>query len=147
MHSARLEGVLSALWPAVTSGDTDAARIVLRTRGGLAKLFGLTALARVAIGAPINEVEFANEAARLIESIARLGGGDDLSRSMPGGAGRTVLDDGDRTALPRESNEFAHPPSSRKQPIITNCSKGNVCPNYKNRVTGLLRSDPGDYWG
>lgn len=98
VHSARLEGVLSAFWPAVTSGDADAARIVLRALDSLAKLFGLNAPTRVAIGSPISDVEFANEAARLIESIARLGGTDDLSRSLPRGAGRTVLDGGDRTS-------------------------------------------------
>ena len=43
VHSARLEGALSAFWPAVTSGDADAARIVLRALDSLAKLFGLNA--------------------------------------------------------------------------------------------------------
>ena len=65
VHSARREGVLSSFWPAATSGDTDAARIVLRTLDSLAKLYGLDAPTRVAVGAPISDVEFANEVARL----------------------------------------------------------------------------------
>lgn len=91
VHSARLEGVLLAFWPAATSGDTDAARIVLRTLDSLAKLFGLDAPTRVAVGAPLTNVGFANEAARLIESIASMGGTDDLLRSLPDGAGLGVI--------------------------------------------------------
>ncbi|WP_163725309.1 hypothetical protein [Mycobacterium gallinarum] len=92
VHLARLEGVLSAFWPAATSGDTDAARIVLRTLDSLAKLYGLDAPTRVAVGASLTDtVGFANEAARLIESIASMGGTDDLLLSLPDGAGHAVI--------------------------------------------------------
>lgn len=84
VHSARLEGVRSAFWPTAMSGDTDAARIVLRTLADLSRLFGLDAPARVAVGPTVSDVEFANEAARLIERIASLGGTDDALRSPPG---------------------------------------------------------------
>jgi hypothetical protein len=101
VHSARLEAVLLAFWPAATSGDTDAARIVLRTLDGLAKLYGLDAPARVAVGAAITDkVEFANEAARLIERIASMGGTDDLLRSLPGNAGYAVIAERQQAALP-----------------------------------------------
>ena len=89
VHSARLEGVLSSFWPAATSGDTDAARIVLRTLDSLAKLYGLDA-PRVAVGPTLSDVEFAKEAARLIESIASLGGTDDLLRSLAARARRCL---------------------------------------------------------
>lgn len=89
-----------AFWPAAQGGDTDAARIVLRTLDSLAKLYGLDAPTRVAVGPPISDIEFANEAARLIESIASLGGTDDLLRSLPNGAGQAVLDARSRTAAP-----------------------------------------------
>ncbi|WP_374157430.1 hypothetical protein ACEWX3_19805 [Mycobacterium sp. G7A2] len=92
VHGARLEAVLSSFWPATRSGDTDAARVVLRTLDGLAKLYGLNAPTRVAAGPPVSAVEFAEEAARLIESIASMGATDDLLRSLPGGAGQAVLD-------------------------------------------------------
>lgn len=92
VHSARLEAVLLAFWAAAQGGDTDAARIVLRTLDSLAKLYALDAPTRVSVGPMISDVEFANEAARLIESIASMGGMDDLLRSLPGGAGQRVLD-------------------------------------------------------
>lgn len=101
VHSARLEGVLSSFWPAATAGDTDAARIVLRTLDSLAKLYGLDAPARVAVGATVSDTAgFANEAARLIERIASMGGTDDLLRSLPNGAGRAVIAERVPTALP-----------------------------------------------
>lgn len=101
VHTARLESVLSSFWPAATSADTDAARIVLRTLDSLAKLYGLDPPARVAVGARITDnVEFANEAARLIERIASLGGTDDLLRSLPGGAGHQVIAECERATLP-----------------------------------------------
>jgi hypothetical protein len=107
VHSACLDGVLSSFWPAATSGATDAARIVLRTLDSLAKLYGLDAPTRVAVGPKISDVEFANEAARLIESIASLGGTDDLLRSLPNGAGQAVLDARSRTAVPERSDSAA----------------------------------------
>jgi hypothetical protein len=101
VHSARLEGVLSAFWAAAVAGDTDAARIVLRTLDSLAKLFGLDAPSRVALGATVGDtVDFANEAARLIESVASLGGTDDLLRSLPNGAGHAVIAEREQAALP-----------------------------------------------
>ncbi|MGY4652497.1 hypothetical protein [Mycobacterium sp. URHB0021] len=101
VHSARLEGVLSSFWPAATAGDTDAARIVLRTLDSLAKLYGLDAPARVAVGATVTDTAgFANEAARLIERIASMGGTDDLLRSLPNGAGYAVIAERMQTALP-----------------------------------------------
>lgn len=101
VHSARLEGVLSSFWPAATSGDTDAARIVLRTLDSLAKLFGLDAPTRVAVGSEsLTTIGFANEAARLIESIASMGGTDDLLRSLPDGAGHSVIAAREPAALP-----------------------------------------------
>ena len=70
VHGARLEAVLSSFWPAKRSGDTDAARIVLRTLDGLAKLYGLNADRR---GRPAGQRRrVAEEAARLIESIASM---------------------------------------------------------------------------
>lgn len=92
VHGARLEAVLSSFFPAAMSGDTDAARIVLRTLDSLAKLFGLDAPTRVAVAPHISEREFAEEAARLIDSIASMGATDDLLRSLPGGAGQAVID-------------------------------------------------------
>ncbi|OBK17863.1 hypothetical protein [Mycobacterium asiaticum] len=107
VHSARLESVLLAFWPAAQGRDTDAARIVLRTLDSLAKLYGLDAATRVAVGPTISETEFANEAARLIESIASLGGIDDLLRSLPNGAGQAVIDARSGTAVP-EPNSPGH---------------------------------------
>lgn len=100
VHGARLEGVLSSFWAAATSGDPEAARIVLRTLDSLAKLHGLDAPTRVAVGQPVSAVEFAEEAARLIESIASMGGTDDLLRSLPDDAGQAVLDARQSAALP-----------------------------------------------
>ena len=94
VHSARLEGVLSSFWPTAAAGDTDAARIVLRTLASLAKLNGLDAPARVSVGPPMmSNVDFANEAARLIERIATMGCTDDLLRSLPDGAGLAMLNE------------------------------------------------------
>jgi hypothetical protein len=107
VHSARLEAVLLAFGPAAASGATDAARIVLRTLDSLAKLYGLDAPTRVAVGPTISDVEFANEAARLIESIASLGGTDDLLRSLPNGAGQAVIDARSRTAVTERSDSAA----------------------------------------
>jgi hypothetical protein len=92
--------MLSSFWAAATSGDAEAARIVLRTLDSLAKLYGLDAPTRVAVGQPVSAVEFAEEAARLIESIASMGGTDDLLRSLPNGAGQAVLDARESAALP-----------------------------------------------
>jgi hypothetical protein len=101
VHSARLEAVLSSFWPAATAGDTDAARIVLRTLDSLAKLYGLDAPARVAVGATITDnFAFANEAARLIERIASTGGTDDLLRSIPDNVGYAVIAEREQAALP-----------------------------------------------
>lgn len=100
VHGARLEGVLSSFWAAATSGDAEAARIVLRTLDSIAKLYGLDAPTRVAAGQPVSAVEFAEEAARLIESIASMGGTDDLLRSLPGGAGQAVLEARESAAWP-----------------------------------------------
>ena len=112
VHSARLEAVLLAFWPSSTSGDTDAARIVPRTLDSRAKLYGLDALTRVAVGPTISDVDFANEAARLIESIASLGGTDDLLRSLPNGAGQAVLDNRSGTAVPERDD-----PAARINPL------------------------------
>ena len=123
VHSARREGVLSSFWPAATSGDTDAARIVLRTLDSLAKLYGLDAPTRVAVGAPISDVEFAKEVARLIESITALGGTDDLLRSLPDGAGQAVLGARDPTAVP-EGNDRARQHDSPRSPLdVVNASE------------------------
>lgn len=101
VHSARLEGVLSAHWPAATSGDTDAARIVLQTLDRIAKLYGLDAPTRVAVGSEsLTTIGFANEAARLIESIASMGGTDDVLRSLPDGAGHAMIAAREPAALP-----------------------------------------------
>ena len=101
VHSARLEGVLSAHWPAATSGEPDAARIVLQTLDRIAKLYGLDAPTRVAVGSePLTTIGFANEAARLIESIASMGGTDDLLRSLPDGAGHAMIAAREPAALP-----------------------------------------------
>lgn len=106
VHSARLEGVLLSFWPAATSGDTDAARIILRTLDSLAKLYGLDAPTRVDVAPQISNADFANEAARLIDSIISLGGTDDLLRSLPDGAGYTVIDAREQASLP-EGNDAA----------------------------------------
>lgn len=90
VQSARLEAVLHAFWAATTSGDTHAARIVLRTLDSLAKLYGLDAPTRFAVDPVINDVDFANEAARLIESIVSLGGAEDLLRSLSSDVGQAV---------------------------------------------------------
>lgn len=107
VHGARLEAVLSSFWAAATSGDTDAARIVLRTLDSLAKLYGLDAPTRVAVGSPVSAVEFAEEAARLIDSIVSLGGADDLLRSLPGNAGQAVLGARESAALPEGDDPAA----------------------------------------
>ncbi len=92
--------------------DADAVRIVLRTLDSLAKLYGLDAPTRVAVGPTISDTEFANEAARQIESIASLGGTDDLLRSLPNDAGHAVLDARSGTAVPERDD-----PAARINPL------------------------------
>ena len=43
VHGARLEAVLSSFWDAATSGDADAARIVLRTLAAVVTRQGISA--------------------------------------------------------------------------------------------------------
>lgn len=95
------------MWPC----QADAARVILRILDSLAKLHGIDAPARVAVGPTISEIEFANEAARLIESIASLGATDDLFRSLPGGAGQAVIDAREPAVLP----EHAYPAHTRSR--------------------------------
>ena len=85
---------------------------MLRTLDSLAKLYGLDAPTRVAVGPTISDVDFANEAARLIESIASLGGTADLLRSLPNGAGQAVLDNRSGTAVPERDD-----PAARINPL------------------------------
>ena len=74
-------------------------------------------------GAPISDVEFANEVARLIESITALGGTDDLLRSLPDGAGQAVLGARDPTAVP-EGNDRARQRDSPRSPLdVVNASE------------------------
>ena len=80
----------SAVWPRALSGDLDAIRTVLSIMGRRAKLFGLDAPTHVALGG-ISDVEFANEAARLIESINSHDSVNDFLRALPGSASRSVL--------------------------------------------------------
>ena len=56
---------------------------------------------------PLSNVDFANEAARLIESIASMGGTDDLLRSLPVGASDDAASDRrvGRTALAPDDHE------------------------------------------
>ncbi|MCV7151266.1 hypothetical protein [Mycolicibacterium pyrenivorans] len=99
VHSARLEGVLSAFWAAARDGDANAARIVLRTLDSLAKLYGLDAPTRVvAVGPALSAQDFAIEAAGLIERIVALDGTDGLLKSLPHAARAAVDGAGGRTA-------------------------------------------------
>lgn len=59
--------ITRANYPAMMRGDKDAAMLIMRGLEQEAKLFGLYAPTRVLAG--VSDVEFANEAARLIESI------------------------------------------------------------------------------
>lgn len=99
LEGQRLDAMQRAIWPQACSGDLDAIRTVLTIMGRRTKLLGLDAPTRVAVGPTVSDREFANEAARLIESIASLGGTDDLLRSLPGGAGHAVIDAPRRTAV------------------------------------------------
>ncbi|AWG66288.1 hypothetical protein DDT46_22520 [Mycobacteroides abscessus] len=67
--------------------------VLFRTLDSLAKLCGFDLLARVMVTPPISNVDFANEAARLIESIASMvGDTDDPLRSLPIGASDALSD-------------------------------------------------------
>lgn len=62
-----LADITRANYPAMMRGDRDAAALILRGLEQEAKLFGLYAPTRVLAG--VSDVEFANEAARLIDHI------------------------------------------------------------------------------
>lgn len=97
LEGQRLDAMQRAIWPQACGGDLDAIKTALSIMARRSKLLGLDAPTRVAVGPSISGTEFANEAARLIESIASLGGTDDLLRSLPG---RTTVPEGnDRTAV------------------------------------------------
>lgn len=104
VHSARLETVLSSFWAGMVSGNADAAKIVLRTLDSLAKLYGLDAPTRVALGPPVSDVEFANEAARLIERISELGATGELLEGLRATA---VIDTDGQAALPERNGPGA----------------------------------------
>ncbi|BDB41980.1 hypothetical protein Mkiyose1088_13880 [Mycobacterium kiyosense] len=96
VHSARLETVLSSFWSGMVSGDADAAKIVLRALDSLAKLFGLDAPTKVALGPPVSEVDYANEAAQLIERLQAQG---ELGEFVAGLRAQAVADVDSETAV------------------------------------------------
>ncbi|AYD82060.1 Rnase E [Mycobacterium phage Saguaro] len=69
-HRAVIFDIQRANYPAMMRGDRDAAATILRALDREAKLLGLDAPTRVLAG--VSDVEFANEAARLIERIQQL---------------------------------------------------------------------------
>ncbi|AKF14332.1 Rnase E [Mycobacterium phage Vincenzo] len=69
-HRAVIFDIQRANYPAMMRGDKDAAAIVLRALDREAKLLGLDAPTRILAG--VSDVEFANEAARLIDRIVTL---------------------------------------------------------------------------
>ncbi len=93
LEGQRLDAMQRAIWPQACSGDLDAIKTVLTIMARRAKLLGLDAPANVAVGPSVSSVEFASEAARLIESIAALGGTDDLLRSLSAQPATTEIKD------------------------------------------------------
>lgn len=85
VHSARLEQLLAVNWQAALQGDRDASNIVLKSLDRLSRLFGLDVVKRPAVE-QISDVEFAEAAAQLIESMSP-GVLAEALRSLPGGAG------------------------------------------------------------
>lgn len=69
-HRAVIFDIQRANYPAMMRGDKDAAATILRALEREARLLGLDAPTRILAG--ISDVEFANEAARLIERINAL---------------------------------------------------------------------------
>lgn len=69
-HRAVIFDIQRANYPAMMRGDKDAAATILRALDREAKLLGLDAPTRILAG--VSDVEFANEAARLIERITAL---------------------------------------------------------------------------
>lgn len=69
-HRAVIFDIQRANYPAMMRGDKDAAATILRALDREAKLLGLDAPTRILAG--VSDVEFANEAARLIERITTL---------------------------------------------------------------------------
>lgn len=69
-HRAVIFDIQRANYPAMMRGDKDAAATILRALDREAKLLGLDAPTRVLAG--VSDIEFANEAARLIERITAL---------------------------------------------------------------------------
>lgn len=69
-HRAVVYDIQRAFYPAMMRGDKDAAATILRALDRESKLLGLDAPTRVL--ATVSDVEFANEAARLIERIHHL---------------------------------------------------------------------------
>ncbi|QNJ56131.1 Rnase E [Mycobacterium phage Heath] len=69
-HRAVIFDIQRANYPAMMRGDKDAAATILRALDREAKLLGLDAPTRILAG--VSDVEFANEAARLIERITQL---------------------------------------------------------------------------
>lgn len=69
-HRAVIFDIQRANYPAMMRGDKDAAATILRALDREAKLLGLDAPTRIL--ASVSDVEFANEAARLIERITTL---------------------------------------------------------------------------
>jgi len=101
IETSRLESLMAAHLPQARSGDIDATRAVLGIHDRLAKLHGLDRPRAVAVAVKrMTDVEFFNEAARLIAAIDALGGGDELRSKFPTVVDGKVIDartDADRS--------------------------------------------------
>ncbi|MDP7720757.1 hypothetical protein [Mycobacterium sp. TY814] len=108
LEGQRLDAMQRAIWPKACSGDMDAIRTALSIMGRRAKLLGLDAPTRVAVGTSPSDVEFANEAARLIERIAAHG---ELGEFVGGLRAQAVADAYGQTATAEGSDPGAQPDS------------------------------------
>lgn len=94
VHGERLSALLAAVWPAALRADLDAVKTALQVLGDIAKLYGLNAPERVAVG--ISDTEFATQAAELL-AVVGPGPLAELARWSP-----------ELRALPIVEGEVAH---------------------------------------
>lgn len=94
----RLDRLQRAVWINAVGGNLDAIKTVLSIMDRRAKLFGLNAPVALHVSEEMTDVEFAEKMADLLGAIEpdTLA---DLTRRLPGGAGRALLDADGRTAL------------------------------------------------
>lgn len=98
VEGERLDALQAAHWQAALRGDIDATKVVLQVIDRRAKLFGLNAPTRLAVGPGMSDREFAEQMAELIAVISPETLGEAL-RSLPGGVGRALPDAGGLSAM------------------------------------------------